>query len=536
MLTRRLTVDFMEPVLNKAGEEAARQAATEFAMGASLEDEGEDEADNAPAEGNETAFKVVENILEVLLLPFFLVYDLFVFAIGARLFRCSEVVVIFMKRQAHSFLNGLKPYECSTTVTAVNVVVLCSIWYMFIDQATLAFFPTNADYSVAVINFVIWCILTLELVFEVFIRPNDYHSLIQSDKAYTPTTVRFISGLHLVVEAVSLGFFVPEFLCLLQPDLRCDERPKFSFLYATLLAISGPTRLDSFAGRAFYACVRLRVFGLVRHWKNMWVNTKYLKREKQRDFERKIRLDKSEKFPDEGDMKQSARAPNIMRMEQRQRNVALINASNIGTALMVTNSYRALTILVMILGVFPMITLISFSGVVNSVPSEMIGQLQGTNLLVTIESESSCIFLVDSVEAWATSWYPREYDLITSSTEDFLLALVLQPARCQEQFESLAVGNLKFLQMPCSKVEARYDMPLQDIEDSYGECIVGALEGTRGGDLRSVAQNFGLRSGNVQTEQSSSAMDTLVLEDGGSIYTNFQISACFNQTHAIESS
>jgi hypothetical protein len=525
----------MDPILTKAGEEAARQAATEFAMGASMEDEREDETDNAPAEGNETAFKVVENILEVLLLPFFLAYDLFVFAIGARLFRLAEVVFNFTKRQAHSFLHGLKPYECSATVTTVNIIVLCSIWYMLIDQARLAFFPTNADYSLAVINFVIWCILTMELVFEVFIRPEEYHVLIQSDKAFTPTTVRFISGLHLAVESLSLALFVPEFLCLFQSDLMCDERPKFSFLNSTILAISGPTRLDSFAGRVFYACIRLRVFGLVRHWKNMWVNTKYLKREKQRDFQRKIRLDRSEKFPDEGDTKQSVRAPNLMRMEQRQRNVALINASNIGTALMVTNSYRALTILVMILGILPMITLIYFNGVVNTVTTEMVGQLQGTNLLLTFENETSCEFLVDSVDAWASAWYARDYDLITSQTEDFLVALVLKPARCRKQFESLTVGNLLFLQESCSIVEERYHMQMEE-DGSDGECIVGALEGTRGVNLRSIAQNFGLRSGNLQNEISSSTMDTLILEGGGSVDTNFQVAACFNQTHAIESS
>lgn len=527
----------MEPILNKAGEEAARQAATEFAMGGSCEDEDQDEADNSPTEGNDTAFKVVENILEVLLLPFFLMYDLFVFVIGARLFRWAEVVFIFTRRQAHSFLHGHSPYEFSTTITTVNLIVVCSIWYMFIDQARLAFFPTNADYALAVVNFIIWCILTVELGFEVFIRPDEYHALIQSEKAYTPTTVRFISGLHLIVEFVSLAFFVPEFLCLFQSDLTCDDRPKFSFLHSTILAISGPTRLDSLAGRAFYACIRLRVFGLVRHWKNMWINTKYLKREKQKDLEHKLNhrnRDKSEKQTDEGDLRLSIRAPNLVRLEQKQRNVALINASNIGTALMVTNSYRALTILVMILGVLPMITLIYFTGVVNSVNTEMIEQLQLTNILVKEENATNCEFLVDSVQTWANSWYSRDSPLITSPTDDFLIALVLQPARCPDYFESLSFGNLRFRETSCSKLEGLYNMELQPEE--YDNCIVGALVGTQGSDLQSIAHNFDLRKGNLQIASSSSATDSILLEGGDSYETTYQVSACFNQTHGIEAS
>jgi len=530
--------DFMEPILNKSGEEAARQAATEFAIGASLEDEAQDEADNSPTEGNETAFKVVENILEVLLLPFFLLYDLFVFVIGARLFRWAENVFIFVRRQAHSFLHGMKPYECSATVTTVNLIVLCSIWYMFIDQARLAFFPTHADYILAVVNFVIWCILTMELVFQVFIRPDEYNALIQSEKAFTPTTVRFISGLHLAIELFSLAFFVPEFLCLFRSDLMCDERPTFSFLHATILATTGPTRLDALAGRAFYACIRLRVFALVRHWKNMWVNTKYLKRERQKVIElnlNQMKVDKSEKPPEEGDIRQSIRGPNLVRLEQKQRNVALINASNIGTALMVTNSYRALTILVMILGVLPMITLIYFGGVVNTVATDMIGQLQETNRLVTVENETNCEFLVDSVEAWAKSWYARDYDLITSPTQDFLIALILQPARCPGRFESLKVRNIEFLEASCTLLKEKYQMAPDPFE-GYDSCIVGALQFTRGGNLRSIAQNFDLRRGNLQFEYSSTIAQTLVLEDGSSFESSYQVSACFNQSYAIESS
>jgi hypothetical protein len=527
----------MEPIRTIEGEEAARRAASDFQVGADFDIDLEDERDDHSVDINDRAYKLIELILEALLLPFFLLYDLFVVVIGEQLFHWAEACLVFAKRQANAFLNGMSPYNCSITITAVNIVVLCSIWYMFIDQARLAFFPTSADNALAKVNFVIWSILTLELTFEVFIRPDDYNTLIQSDKAFMPRTARYISGLHLAVEAISLTFFVPEFLCLFKSDLRCDERGTFSLSYATLLALSGPTRAKSFAGRAFYACIRLRVFGLVRLWRNMWLSRKFIKRERQthriyQDWDRVVipnDVGNEDEEETESNLEQ-----NRIRMEQKQRNDALINASNIGTALMVTNSYRTLAILVTIMGVFPMISLIAFSAVVNTATTDMVGQLQATNVLVTVENQTNCEFLVDSVESWARSWSPSDHSLMTSDTENFLLGVIVNPARCQEQFEALDVGALRFVQKSCSTVQAQYQIDFDD--DPYGKCIVGALEVTDGADLRSIADNFDLRGGNLLVEHSSRAKKTLVLEDGSSVGTQFQISACFNQTYAVESS
>ena len=114
--------------------------------------------------------------------------------------------------------------------------------------------------------------------------------------------------------------------------------------------------------------------------------------------------------------------------------------------------------------------------------------------------------------------------------------MVIQPARCQEQFESLVVGNFRFLQTPCSTLATQNHLQLEDGDEIYGECIVGALDGTMGESMRSIAQNFGLRSGNFQNVQSPSSTATLILKDSGSREAKFQVSACFNQTHAIESS
>ena len=197
----------MEPIRTVAGEEAARKAAREYISSQEEDEEGLDNMDEGEMTGRMKCWRVLESVCVILLLPFLWLYDCFVFVIGARLFRICQALFVATRRQAHLFLNGMNPYQCSAKITAVNLTVLCSFWYMFIDQARLAFMPVDADYTLAIINCVIWTILVIELIFEVFIRPDDFGELIVSDKAFTPTTVRFISFLHLAIEFISLIFF-----------------------------------------------------------------------------------------------------------------------------------------------------------------------------------------------------------------------------------------------------------------------------------------------------------------------------------------
>lgn len=182
-------------------------------------------------------------------------------------------------------------------------------------------------------NRIVWVILVLELVFETFVRPDGYQSLLMSEKAYAPSTARFINRFHLFGEVVSITTFVPEFVCVLSPTYQCGDRFKVSLFNALFMKILGPTRMQVFYGLAFLALVRLRVFGLVRHWKKMWL--------------------KHHTFP----TIQSTGIRAIVEplkgvpprkmdpMEEEEKDKGLTEASNIGTALMVINSHRALLIL-----------------------------------------------------------------------------------------------------------------------------------------------------------------------------------------------
>ena len=49
-------------------------------------------------------------------------------------------------------LNGEAPFQVHISLSAINVFVICHIWYLFIDQLRLAFFPASMDYGITVIS------------------------------------------------------------------------------------------------------------------------------------------------------------------------------------------------------------------------------------------------------------------------------------------------------------------------------------------------------------------------------------------------
>lgn len=120
----------------------------------------------------------------------------------------------------------------------------------------------------------VWGILALELVFALLIRPKGYSELIESDKAFAPSTARFISWFHLVFEAIALLTFIPEFRCLADMDF-CPSGSAFSRVRASRDAILGMHRADAARGRFVMGITAFRLFGLVRHWKQMFISNTF---------------------------------------------------------------------------------------------------------------------------------------------------------------------------------------------------------------------------------------------------------------------
>lgn len=177
--------------------------------------------------------------------------------------------------------------------------------------------------------------LVVELALETFIRPDGYYVLLRSEKAYYPSTARFINNFHLGGEIVSLIFFSPDFTCLFS-RYSCGVRTPFSYFNAAFTAVLGPTRLKVVFGRLYIAVLRLRVFGMVRHWRNMWIRSTFVTMKSTRVISY-FMPGKSPKLDAMGNRTQPE--PKDSQEED------LTNVSNIGTALMVINSHRALMLL-----------------------------------------------------------------------------------------------------------------------------------------------------------------------------------------------
>lgn len=128
-------------------------------------------------------------------------------------------------------------------------------------------------------NRISWIILALELIFEKFIRPNDYQTLITNEKAYLPSTARYISSFHLFFESLALLLMIPDFM-------RCFGKDPFVFnlVRSSIFATIGPTTGKFILGHAYFVGVRLRLFGLVRHRRNHWINAMFIETKNEKDI------------------------------------------------------------------------------------------------------------------------------------------------------------------------------------------------------------------------------------------------------------
>lgn len=115
-----------------------------------------------------------------------------------------------------------------------------------------------------------WSILVLELIFEVLIRPKDYSELVNSEKAFAPSAARHINRFHLFFETLSLITFFPEFSCVTDAQ-SCQRDSSFSRVQASIDAVLGDSHATSARGRFILGITALRFFGVVRHWKQMWI-------------------------------------------------------------------------------------------------------------------------------------------------------------------------------------------------------------------------------------------------------------------------
>lgn len=122
-------------------------------------------------------------------------------------------------------------------------------------------------------NRVVWIILVLELVFQVLIRPADYQDILHTEKAFLPSTARHINSFHLFYEALALILFFPHVICTL--STTCVDGPFLNRAKSPLLALTSASRFEAALGRLDLSLTILRAFGLIRHWKQMWIRSAF---------------------------------------------------------------------------------------------------------------------------------------------------------------------------------------------------------------------------------------------------------------------
>lgn len=123
---QRADAAWMEPITDPMGIEAAKTAAKKKNSGHYLSEEDRILFLSSVTKGT-------ANIARRIL-------------IGASLFHRK------LKEQASKCLSGRRPYKISFKFTGVNFLVLCSLWYLYIDQFRLAFLPHAADFSCAIVS------------------------------------------------------------------------------------------------------------------------------------------------------------------------------------------------------------------------------------------------------------------------------------------------------------------------------------------------------------------------------------------------
>lgn len=133
-------------------------------------------------------------------------------------------------------------------------------------------FTHNQHSSILLLSFA-WIVLVLELLFQVFIRPYNYAELLKGSQAYNPSTALYINRFHLCFEALALALVIPDFLPIF------GFEPAINTVKATVYTSVGSWKQSLgfyIAGNFYIFSKHLRLFCLVRHKRNHYINAIYM--------------------------------------------------------------------------------------------------------------------------------------------------------------------------------------------------------------------------------------------------------------------
>ncbi|GKY91659.1 hypothetical protein MPSEU_000137800 [Mayamaea pseudoterrestris] len=346
------------------------------------------------------------------------------------------------KTVATHVLTGERGYGCRIKLTCINLLVFCSFIYLMIEPFTYAFLPPSKDRASAVLELVVWCVLVVELFFEYLTRPWDYNQAVKSERAFQPSIARHVDSFHLFCESLALILFIPEMPCILRD--RCDAPGSvaFSMQHAAMLAVTGSTRVKMTQGRFVIGLMFLRMFALIRHWKQMWIRSMF-----DEDLDGQGTTLLQTIFvggPESGTAARSwfRKSPTLLEDETDKdaptgptsaHDRQLKKAANIGTSLVAVNTHRSLALLMLMVAVYPVIYTLGSS---NQSSDKLVKLLAQNNLLSN--STDECDYLRNAVFSWveSTAQATTDYKIDEQGgTYDIPLLLWAQvlPVRCDWQ-------------------------------------------------------------------------------------------------------
>lgn len=198
---------------------------------------------------------------------------------------------------------------------------------------------------------------------------------------------------------------------------------------------------------------------------------------------------------------------------------ALVNASNIGNALMIINSYRTLAIMWAITGLFPLFQCL-MSSLRNVSGLEMTNNLQAINLIVTDTTKESCEFLIGSTTSWVAALVAQNYGDLDSPS---LLALQISPPRCGLDAPTTVLPIL------CDPLEGFYNESgrVRQTCDTYEL----TNEHENPDDLASF---LGIRVGSITAYTKTAYSNFTDSDTNSSFLTTYSVETSFDQSFSIQ--
>eukprot|EP00531_Pseudo-nitzschia_arenysensis_P017663 CAMPEP_0116121408 /NCGR_PEP_ID=MMETSP0329-20121206/3682_1 /TAXON_ID=697910 /ORGANISM="Pseudo-nitzschia arenysensis, Strain B593" /LENGTH=1270 /DNA_ID=CAMNT_0003615221 /DNA_START=74 /DNA_END=3886 /DNA_ORIENTATION=+ len=363
-----------------------------------------------------------------------------------------------MKSIATKLVLGASPFSLKIRITGINLLVVCSVLFLFLQVFQLGYVSPQFDDELAILGLVVWCILVLELTFEVLIRPKNYHELLESEKAYRPSTARYINSRYVFGETLALVLYIPELICFRKEAsdvcLAKGDAGQLLLVNASIAAVLGPTKFDSLRGRLLMGSMAFRLFGVIRRWQHMliqqivrpttrqglekWVipfdpGRTMRKRRRKRLKRLQDMKEDDDTFDEEDDDENGEIDTDETEIDfsESKESRRLKSAANIGTALIVVNCQRVLILMVLSVLVVPLF---------YSITDQNHGALNLTKLLqaeniVSTTGLYDCNYLEEAIDSWLNMAIADQLefeDNENGETPYVLWARVL-PVRCPFQ-------------------------------------------------------------------------------------------------------